>query len=64
MLQVSTEGWQPYALHPAEASAAATLDHPHRDPFDRMLAAQTRLGGFTLLSRDPFFRELGIDILW
>lgn len=62
--QVSTEGWQPYPLHPAEAAAAATFDHPHRDPFDLMLAAQSLLGGFTLLSRDSFFRDLGIDLLW
>jgi PIN domain nuclease of toxin-antitoxin system len=26
---------------------------PHRDPFDRLLAAQTELGHLTLLSRPP-----------
>lgn len=44
--------------------AAASLDHPHRDPFDRMLAAQTRIGGFTLLSRGPYLSDIGIDLLW
>ena len=28
-----------------------------------MLAAQARLGGFTLLSRDALFRDLGINSL-
>jgi len=62
--EVAAEGWQTYPLHPAEAISAASIEHSHRDPFDRMLAAQTRIGGFTLLSRDPFFSDLGIDLLW
>jgi hypothetical protein len=29
-----------------------------------MLAVQSRLAGFTLLSRDAIFSDLGIDLLW
>ena len=61
---VIEEGWQFLPLSVPEASRAASLDHSHRDPFDRMLAAQSQLGPFTLASRDPFFAELDLDLIW
>jgi len=36
----------------------------HRDPFDRLLAAQAIVGGFQLVSPDRPFRDLGVDCLW
>lgn len=35
------------------AAEAGSLPPIHRDPFDRMLVAQARCEGLTLLSRDP-----------
>jgi PIN domain nuclease of toxin-antitoxin system len=61
---VIDEGWQFLPLSVPQASRAASLDHPHRDPFDRMLAAQSQLGPFTLATRDPFFAELDLDLIW
>ncbi len=58
------EGWHFLSLTVAEASSAASLEHPHRDPFDRMLAAQSQMGKFTLGRRDPFFRDLDLDVIW
>ncbi len=39
--------------------AEATLSLPplHRDPFDRMLVAQARVDGMTLVTRDPLVRS-------
>jgi PIN domain nuclease of toxin-antitoxin system len=45
------------------ARAAATLPRHHDDPFDRMLIAQARLEGLTVVTRDPAFRSYGIPIL-
>lgn len=61
---VLDEGWKFLPLTVQEACAAASLDHSHRDPFDRMLAAQATLGDFTLASVDPFFAGLGIRLIW
>ncbi|MFT3875399.1 MAG: type II toxin-antitoxin system VapC family toxin [Propioniciclava sp.] len=37
----------------AEAMArAGSMPWAHRDPFDRMLVAQSQLGGFTLVTKD------------
>lgn len=61
---VREEGWFLLPLQVAEAAAAASMAHAHRDPFDRMLAAQSRLGGLTLVTRDAFFRDIGLEVLW
>jgi PIN domain nuclease of toxin-antitoxin system len=42
----------------------AHLPMHHRDPFDRMLIAQARVGGFTLVSDDRMFPAYDVPILW
>jgi PIN domain nuclease of toxin-antitoxin system len=44
------------------AVAAGRLDWEHRDPFDRMLAAQTALGCFSLLTVDRAFDHAGVAL--
>lgn len=43
--------------------AAGDLPPHHDDPFDRMLVAQARIEGFTLVTRDSRFERYGIDLL-
>ncbi|MBI2585728.1 MAG: type II toxin-antitoxin system VapC family toxin [Rhodospirillales bacterium] len=50
------------------AHAVAVRELPvfadHRDPFDRMLAAQARSEGLALVSADANFDRYGIERLW
>lgn len=46
------------------ALVAGALPSLHRDPFDRMLAAQAAVDGMHLVSADPAFRSLGISAVW
>ena len=48
----------------AHAVRAGVWDVPHRDPFDRMLAAQASLDGLTLVTRDSVFDDFGISAVW
>ena len=48
----------------AHAQLAGSWPQPHRDPFDRMLAAQSRLEDLPLLSADPAFASFGIQVIW
>jgi PIN domain nuclease of toxin-antitoxin system len=41
---------------------AGRLEWDHRDPFDRMLAAQTKLGGYSLVTVDRAFDRAGIAL--
>jgi PIN domain nuclease of toxin-antitoxin system len=47
-------GRLPVAFEHAEATAE--LPPLHRDPFDRLLVAQARIEGLTLVTRDPLIR--------
>jgi PIN domain nuclease of toxin-antitoxin system len=44
------------------AVLAGRLEWDHRDPFDRMLAAQTKLGGYSLVTVDRAFDRAGIAL--
>jgi PIN domain nuclease of toxin-antitoxin system len=48
----------------AHAEAAAALPLHHRDPFDRMLIAQARLEGATILTADPAFAAYDVSVAW
>ena len=36
----------------------------HRDPFDRILVAQARLQGLTIVTRDPVFSQYDVSLFW
>ncbi|WP_366820495.1 hypothetical protein [Ottowia sp.] len=43
---------------------AGSYPQHHRDPFDRMLAAQSETEAATLLTADPAFELFGTRTLW
>jgi PIN domain nuclease of toxin-antitoxin system len=43
---------------------AGLLPAHHRDPFDRMLAAQSLRLGLPLVSNDPAFVPYGVTLVW
>lgn len=51
-------------LNAAHGLRAGSYDIAHRDPFDRMLAAQAEIEGMTLLTRDPAFRMFPCTTMW
>jgi PIN domain nuclease of toxin-antitoxin system len=48
----------------AHAQQAGLFPHGHRDPFDRMLAAQSAIEKFPLISNDSALRAFGVPIIW
>ena len=48
----------------AASGRLGLLDWEHRDPWDRLLAAQARLQDCTLVSADAVFDVLGLARLW
>ena len=46
------------------ALAAGMLPGPHRDPFDRMLIAQSRIEGLPIVTSDPVFKQYPVTLVW
>ena len=60
----SASGMQSLAITDLHAELAATLDWDHRDPWDRLLAAQARLEKCALVSVDEVFDEIAVERIW
>jgi PIN domain nuclease of toxin-antitoxin system len=54
----------PLHLSIHHAQRAGLLAGPHRDPFDRMLAAQSIIEKIPIVTVDAKLRELGADVVW
>lgn len=48
----------------AHAAGVAKLPFHHRDPFDRLLAAQALAEQMPLVTRDRVFKKYGVDVRW
>ena len=58
------EGFRLLPISVAHARNAGLMQTSHRDPFDRLLAAQSMLEGLTLVTPDAAFGPLGAPCLW
>lgn len=54
---------QGLAITPAQALAVAALPQYHRDPFDRVLVAQARTEGMTLITADASFEHYDVPMI-
>jgi PIN domain nuclease of toxin-antitoxin system len=58
------EGFELLPVEWQHAAMVERLPFHHRDPFDRLLAAQALAEKLPLVSRDRVFRKYGAQILW
>jgi PIN domain nuclease of toxin-antitoxin system len=56
-------GFAPLEIGFLHAVEAGGLPPHHGDPFDRMLVAQARVEGLTLVTRDPIFGRYDVPVL-
>jgi len=61
--RIAASGTSPLPVEHRHALHVASLPHYHRDPFDRLLVAQSRVEGLALLTSDPAFEAYGVDLI-
>jgi PIN domain nuclease of toxin-antitoxin system len=58
------QAFTPLSVSHAHARLAGRLAAPHRDPFDRILAAQSIIEDCPVVTVDPASAALGAKVLW
>ena len=61
---ITDEGFEGLAISVADAERAGRLPGIHRDPFDRMLIAQTLRHDLWIVSVDAVFDRYSVNRLW
>ena len=61
---ISAQGFGHLPISVVDAERAGRLPGPHRDPFDRMLAAQAQARDLALVSADTALDTYGIRRIW
>ncbi len=62
--QLAANGFQQLGIEFRHVARVAKLAFHHRDPFDRLLAAQAIEDRMAIVSADPVFRKYGIPRVW
>lgn len=62
--EMEKSGFQLLAINFSDIITLSSLPFHHRDPFDRLLISQGQSSGFTIITKDKFFPEYDVKILW
>ena len=57
-------GFEILAIEPRHAAAVAIMPYHHKDPFDRMLIAQTIVEGIRIVSADTIVDQYHVPRIW
>lgn len=61
---IASQGFEELAISVGDAERAGRLPGPHRDPFDRLLAAQALARNLAVVSVDRVFDRYGVNRMW
>ena len=61
---VAADGFEHLPMRYEHALRAGSYEATHRDPFDRMLAAQSEVENLPLVSRDPLMKAFSCKTIW
>lgn len=61
---IADQGFTALPITVPHGQLAGSLPSPHRDPFDRMLIAQSMLDRMPLVSIEPVFDRYGVHRIW
>jgi PIN domain nuclease of toxin-antitoxin system len=62
--QQQANGIQILAILPEHVLALESLPAVHKDPFDRLLAAQANVESAVIVSADPIFSQYPVSVIW
>jgi PIN domain nuclease of toxin-antitoxin system len=62
--RIEREGFIELPISMEHAVKAGTLPGKHKDPFDRVLIAQSQVEDVAIVTRDGWFRKYAVQCIW
>jgi len=62
--QLSLNAIEGLPIQMGHALRVHALPHHHRDPFDRLLVAQSQLEGLPIITADPQIAQYQVEVAW
>jgi PIN domain nuclease of toxin-antitoxin system len=62
--QITINAFQPLPIQLSHALHVYNLPQHHRDPFDRILIAQSQMEGLPILTADPWIAKYDVQVVW
>jgi PIN domain nuclease of toxin-antitoxin system len=62
--QLQLNGFRPLSITVSHALHIASLPAIHRDPFDRILVAQSQVEKFAIVTSDRFIQQYEVSTIW
>jgi PIN domain nuclease of toxin-antitoxin system len=62
--RLARERFSALPIQAVHALRAGTLPQLHRDPFDRLLIAQSQIEEMPIVSADPLISRYDVDVIW
>jgi PIN domain nuclease of toxin-antitoxin system len=62
--EVREQRFELLAIQTNHLLALGRLDHHHRDPFDRLLIAQSVAEKIAIVTNDPWFPSYPVEVFW
>jgi len=63
-LQTPESGFSALPVRVNHALLAGRIGVPHRDPFDRLLAAQSIIHDLRVITADGAFKAFSVEVVW
>ncbi len=63
-IAIRAENFMLLPVNVLHATRGGLLEGAHRDPFDRLLAAQSIVEGMPLVTSDSAFKAFGVEAVW
>lgn len=62
--QLQLNGFQPLSVSLSHSLHTASLPAIHRDPFDRILVAQSQVEKMAIITSDPLIQRYKVNTIW
>ena len=64
LLAIDNNAFKIISISETDIAHIISLPFHHRDPFDRLIIAQSQIHSFPIVTTDPYFKSYEVELIW